>query len=619
MRRRWLAQLDRDERGFTIVETVAALGIMLTVLVSLAYAVTAGISFQRHAKDRQTANGLANQIMEQVRGLPYEAIQNGMLSTDLAGDANIASCDGGTTKKLFACTATSGSPAGTGETIVQTPSLTTTTPLVPHRSSTSPNTNVTVDGATFSWATYVSQGAASADGDDAPYRVTVQVAWTTAGVAKTVRLQSLFWSPSGCRSIETHPYAAPCQAFFYGKATVPEGTISIEPTPSTVGINNTLFDGGEVSLGGANASVQQEQVVQSLASFSLAHADVTTSGVTTTYGAAQGASSADSDPNTTSVAYQRSRCGTEVTCATATGSSPSSSAPDRITFTVPTTTTAESVATVQAATAQPCPPSNVVATPENDALSCAGASYVQPSDVAVQATIGSTTPSLGTFDVVRVAASSTTDPAPIRAISHRVASPTTNVCSPPADTDGCTTLTANRAYGTIAVAGLPSGLGTPAGWSGGFVRIENYADSATLSVGTNAPYPTTSASTPAGQLRVYDSASGTYDSYNLSSSLTGVTETYTRTVNVSGKDVTATFTLDGSQASNASSLKTSAPTSTDTTTRTEATAQVIAPVIAVRYQLSISGVGTVLDITTMVNLGTLDLDASYQAQPTEGS
>jgi hypothetical protein len=261
----------------------------------------------------------------------------------------------------------------------------------------------------------------------------------------------------------------------------------------------------------------------------------------------------------------------------------------------------------------------VVATAENDTLACAGASVVQANDVYAQATIGSTTPSLGSFDIARVGAPSTTNPAPLRAIVHRVASPTTNVCSPPANTDGCTTLSANRAFGTIAIGGLPSGLGTPTGWSGGFARIENYADSATVSVGTNAPYPTTSASTPAGQLRVYDSASGTYESFDLNSSLTGVTRSYSRTVNVSGKDVTATFTLDGSLASNSSALKTSTPTSTGTLTRTEAAAQVVAPIIVVRYELSIATVGTVMDLTVTINLGTIDMDASYQPQPTEGS
>jgi type II secretory pathway pseudopilin PulG len=606
--KRWHRRFDVDERGFTIVETVAALGIMFMLLMSLAYVVSSGLSYQRAARIRQTANGLANQVMEQIRGLPYESIQNGLRSNDIVTDANILPCSG--TYRLFACTASASSIPGTGEAVVHNSGLTTTTPLVPHVSSS------TVDGVAYEWSTYISQGAESADGDPAPYRVTVEVAWTAASGDKVVRIQSLFWSPSGCRSLETHPYAAPCQAFFYGKATVPAGTVSIEPTSTTVGLNNTSFDGGELSLGGVNASIQQEQVVQSLASFTAPHADVVTNGVTTTVGAIQGPSNADSDPNTASGAYQRVRCGTEVACAAATASSPSSASPDRMTFTLPTSTTAESAASVQAATGEPCPPSNV-ATSENDDLACAGASYVQPSDIFAQATLGGTSPNLGTFDIVRVSAPATTNPAPLRAVTHRVTNPTTNVCSPAADTDGCTTMSAYRAYGTIALGGLPPGLGTPTGWLGSYVRVTNYADSATASVGTNAPYPTTSDPAPAGELLVYNGTG--YESINMTSTLTAVTRTSSVTSAIAGTNVTATFTLDGSQAANASAVLTSAPTSSGTTTRTDATAQMVAPVIAVRYQLSIAGTGTVLDLTTTLNLGTLDLDASYAEQPEEGS
>jgi hypothetical protein len=259
----------------------------------------------------------------------------------------------------------------------------------------------------------------------------------------------------------------------------------------------------------------------------------------------------------------------------------------------------------------------VTATAENDALACSGASYVQPSDLSAQATIGSTTPNLGTFDIARVAASATTNPAPIRAISHRVVNPTTNVCSPAAATDGCTTLTAARGYGTIALGGLPTGFGTPAGWLGSYVRITNYADSATVSVGNGSPFPTTSASTPAGQLLIYNGAG--YESIDLTADLTAVTRTRSITSTISGTNVTATFTVDGTQAANASAVTVSQPTAVGTIERTEASAQIEAPIIVLRYQLSINGTGTVLDLTTTMNLGTLDLDAQYAPQPVEGS
>jgi hypothetical protein len=478
---------------------------------------------------------------------------------------------------------------------------------------------VTVDEVPYAWATYVSQAEEDGDGDAAPYRVTVVVTWTAAGQDKVLRIQSLFWSPSGCRSIATHPYAAPCQAFFYAKATVPSGAITIVPTASNpIGVHSTAFDRGELSLGGVNASIQQEQVVQSLSSFLVAHADVTTSGTTTTYGAVQGSATADSDPNTSSGTYGTVACGSGATCSTASGSSPSSAASDRITFTVPTTTTAQAVATVQAETAQSCPPATV-ATAENDVLACAAATYVQPSELSAVATIGSTTPSLGSFDIARVSAPSVTDLAPHRVLTHRVAYPATTGCSPADETDGCTTLSASRNFGTIAIGGLPAVFGTPSGWLGSFVRITDYADSVTASVGDGSPFPTTSASAPAGQLLVYDGTG--YEPLSLSGDLKGVTRTRSLSTAVGGDTVTASFTLDGSQAVNATAATTSDPSTTDPDERTEAVAQVVSPVITIRYQLAITSedTTTVLDLTTTVNLGTLDLDASYAPQPEEGS
>ncbi|MEX0651553.1 MAG: hypothetical protein WD186_05940, partial [Actinomycetota bacterium] len=291
MTRRMLARRLRSrlqgERGFTIVETMVALTIMFGMLVSLSYLVTVSLGHQRVSRIRQTGNGLANQIMEQTRGLPYASIQSGMLATDLSGDSNIdTSCSGG--PKLYACTATGASTPGTAEPIVSSAGLTTAVPLVPHRSSTSPNADVTVDGVAYSWKTYVSQAPpipATATRPEAPspYRVTVEVSWAaTGGVAAYVRLQSLFWSPAGCRSTATHPYAAPCQAFFYGQATVPQGTIVVAPTSdSGPGLNGTAFKRAVISLPGVSASVQQEQIVQSLAEFRPPSVSLTTDGATT--------------------------------------------------------------------------------------------------------------------------------------------------------------------------------------------------------------------------------------------------------------------------------------------------------------------------------------------------
>src|SRR5438874_1621308 len=83
------------ERGFTIVETVIAITIIFSSLTALAYTATIGFRAIAYGRERVTATGIADQIMENVRGLAYLKIQQGLLSTDLAGDAKIINCGSG--------------------------------------------------------------------------------------------------------------------------------------------------------------------------------------------------------------------------------------------------------------------------------------------------------------------------------------------------------------------------------------------------------------------------------------------------------------------------------------------------------------------------------------------
>ncbi len=623
MMQRRLAALN-GERGFTIVETMVAVTIMFGMLVSLAYLITVSLGHQRIARIRQTGNGLANQIMEQVRGLPYASIQSGMLSTDLTGDSNIVtSCSGGA--KLYACTASGSSIPGTGEPIVSSAGLTTAVPLVPHRSSTSPNTDVSLDGVTYAWKTYVSQApavpaTATRPESPSPYRVTVEVSWAaTGGVAAFVRLQSLFWSPAGCRSIATHPYAAPCQAFFYGKATVPQGTITIDPTVSTVGLNNSDFDQAVLSLPGVAASVQQEQIVQSLAEFKPPSASLTTDGTAASTGGAVGSVSADSDPNSGSTTYARKRCGTEVTCSVLTASSPTVSSTDRLNVSLPASTSAESSGAVNASAGSPCPPTIVNATGETDTIACAGGGYVPGGSVSSTITLGSTTPALGTFSVVDAAVPTAAALAPLWAFANRVTNPQTNGCTPGVNTDGCLALSASRTVGTIKIGGVPSTMPSPgAGWDGALVKIVGYSDSATAAVGTGAGNPTVTGPT-AGSLQYWNGTG--YTSIALTAIQAGSsTNATTVSGSIGGRTVSVTMTIDRPGSNNAATSTASAATTLPTPAgNISAGAHSTAPVIVLHYGVSIQTVGQVVDLTITVNLGELDLDATFQPTPATGS
>ena len=228
---RRLRALGTDERGFTLLETIIAITVIFGSMVVLAYAALASLNYQDVAKQRQGADAVSSKVMEEVRGLAYDKITAGLLSTDLSGDANIVSCSG--TYRFLSCTA--GSTPGSGEKIVNSPGLATTTPIVPHRSSTAPNANVTLDHITYTWSVYVTQDDSVTN---APYRVTAIVTWTkgASGGSKLVRIQSLFWSPIGCASTATHPFASPCQPFYLGNATVPNGDITVSGT-----IGDTTF------------------------------------------------------------------------------------------------------------------------------------------------------------------------------------------------------------------------------------------------------------------------------------------------------------------------------------------------------------------------------------------
>src|SRR5207247_11198162 len=100
----------RGEAGFTLIELMVAVGIMLVALLAMAYTATIGFSDIALARQRQGANGLADQAMEQIRGLPFDTIKKGLATWDVGTDANIVTC--GTLKGYKGLTPTETIPTG---------------------------------------------------------------------------------------------------------------------------------------------------------------------------------------------------------------------------------------------------------------------------------------------------------------------------------------------------------------------------------------------------------------------------------------------------------------------------------------------------------------------------
>ena len=159
------------------------------------------------ARQRQTATGLADQAMEQIRALPFDTVKLGLDNTDLQNttDPNIVKNCGGVNGEY--CYGSERIPHGTNASVV---------PLVPHQRT------VTVRAVTFTVSTYISyyQNDISTN----TFRLTVIVSWTSPEVrrATQVQVQTVVNSPAGCLSTATHPFSAPCQPFLYANAVQPQ-------------------------------------------------------------------------------------------------------------------------------------------------------------------------------------------------------------------------------------------------------------------------------------------------------------------------------------------------------------------------------------------------------------
>jgi hypothetical protein len=511
-----------------------------------------------------------------------------------------------------------GAEPGSGEKLVISPGLTTTVPLVPHRSGTAPNTNPVINNITYSWSTYVTLDDSISNPS---YRVTVVVTWTGGGSSssKLVRIQSLFWSPLGCRGTSTHPFSAPCQPFFLGNATVPNGDVSVTGT-----VQGTPFTSLEVLLMGVSTSVQQEQIASGDASTHSVQGTITDSTITSA-GGVSGSVHVDGDPNTGSGPYKRVRCGTEITCGGGTLTSPSVGGSNQVTLNVPATTYGESDSAITANAANVCPPTSVQATGESDGLPCAGAAVQQSTAMVAVFHLGGTAPVLGDANMARVGATGSNLG---WAFADRVANPApvTAGCTPAAGTNGCVAVSAGRTYGNIRLGGLPQNMSQPTS-SGNctvagnfyFLNVNSYGDSAAAATGEGTPLATASA--PSGTLYYWDQASSSCKSIALNSaSINGLNVSYSTTQNVGGTNVTTTIATVPAQTSAATVSATSTPatSSNPQPTRTDESAQVVAPVLTVHYTI-VTPTQTLVDVTEAINLGTLTLDSSYAPPPAAGS
>lgn len=570
------ARLDGDERGFGLLETVIAITIIFGSLAALAYTATIGFRYNQYARERQAGTGVADRIMEEARGLAYSKVTAGLSSTDLSSDPQILNCSG--IYYFQSCPPIAGS-----EKIVNATGLSTTVPLVPHQGT------IAVNNITYNWATYVTNNSPSTT----PYRVTVRVTWTSAAIPTApnslVQTQSYFWSPSGCVSSSTHPFAAPCQPFFFGQGLMPQGLIDVSGS-----ISGLTFSDGRLITTGDESDAQLEQVsqVQTQATQTAVRL-VDGSGTQNGGGVTTGTKAADGDPSGATPLYaSQTLAGTQATLSSAAAGS---------SFTVANgagdSGSVASVIRAGSSGAPACPPAP--ASPETDNLPCGGTKVQQSNALTATMDLSGLTPNLGSAIVAQVAqpsAASTT-------FSNRTAV---------TGQDGYLQETVSRTIGTFNFGALPANVTAPVGWTGYLFSLTGYADTATATAGTSAAAPT--ASVTGGTITYWNGSNG----YLTSSASAGGTLSIsmTRTVSISGQ--TVVVSMSGTTHPSSAPTTTSTPLGAGAITRTDTSATVGSPISGTfTYTVTING-STVVNLSIFIDFGTITAKGVYRAAPPPG-
>jgi hypothetical protein len=444
-------------------------------------------------------------------------------------------------------------------------------------------------------------------------RVTVVASWTNVerkGLLNYVQTQSLFASPGGCLSTQTHPFAAPCQPFLYGTSIGDQGSITVSGTIQ--GINLT---DASIQLPGFGSSLQVEQI-------SAVQGQAQTSGVTLSLqsqteqvlGSQIVTSASDTDPAQPKPAWETNSAAPQSTQTLSAGGGANS-----LTATLSAGDTAATTSTVSATTSPSYPCPNITGlTNMNNALPCGAATAQLLGNAGLQLGLQVLGIDLGTSTLASVAPLSCgLSTCPNRGVNYRLIAPTTGMC-PATTTDGCIHTDGARSFGAIQLGGLPSGIAGPLGWQGYLVRLNSWQDTATAESGIGSAAPAVVAPVAGtGTISfwnglgyttctVYASncppSGGNYPvtpvSLNIPVLLQTLTVTLQASIKVGGKSTTQTPT-----------------TCSGTCTRTRATATSGSPLIGdVKLKASLGG-NVLIDLTIHVDMGNLTANTTYQAAP----
>lgn len=601
---------DRCDDGFTLIEMMIAMTLITTVMIGFAGLFTGSLTQVGFARQRQVANRLVTQTIEQARALSYSAIQAGLdvgeVSTTV--DPNVSAIGGGVYRFV-----------ATGENLVAgTHAGTTPAPLSPYRRA------AVINSTNYRVSTYLTyyQGSATA------YRLTVIASWSSPlvrGVPTQVSSETVLTSSTtGCLSPQTHPFASPCQAFLYGQATSGSGQINILPGSGAGnaiagpnGAEGVPLVNAELNLTKADSSMQGEQVTALRSSAATSRASLNRIGLPASSGGDTADASATDDASASQYSAETaSQFGS--LGLSAYGSGPAANG-----LIITAGDQDEGIAMGTAvAKATPAPACiDLAAIAQLTGLPCASATVQQRNSAASPAmaaslvlSAGSSPVSMGTTQLAAVGAA----PNATASFVRRSLAPSAVYC-PTATGDGCVHAGGARSIGTVTLGGLPTALlaAAPPGWGSGagnyLIQMTGYSDAvhSESGLGTAAGQPTVAQS---GTLRYWNGTgyTSTPISWGASPPTLPTIPAVALSTTFNGQPVRVTITTHSFRAGGTRRLTTG---SLPCATSCQASAHVNSPFTAELTYVVTVAEQVVADLRLSVNLGELSAQTRYQAAP----
>ncbi len=585
----------RPDDGIGIIEVMVAITVIAFVLVALLSTLTNSLLYVSFARQSQAATSLADRTMEEVRALPFAVVANGLDPSNdptWSTDTNITSTtSGGVTTYFYA-----------GKEI-PTSSGTAVAPLVPHRHT------VQIGPTTYTVSVYPTYDQTT---PATVYLVTVLVSWANpakGGLAHSLTTQTLVYSPAGCLSTATHPFAAPCEPFLYANSTDVGGHVTVTPASSTVpAIQGIALDHASISPAQAASTAQIEQVsaVHSLAQTSGASL-LLTGGTLQTAGGSQVSASANSDPASLSSYQSVSTAPQAPASLSATGTGTN----DTLTVSTGGPDPAQANATISASINPPNYCADPGGTYETTQEPCGSSSATQSQAASMNADLwANSSLDLGNALLSSIGSGSA------RTFATRHLTSGGTYCTQTSG-DGCVHLSTARGMGAVQLAGLPANLSSsdvPAGWSGYLVQLSGFSDSVSSEAGVGAAAPSVQAS---GTISYWNGAGYTSLSVapggprNLPVAPISISDpNYENTGQALVITITPQLTTGGTAVNDPAGSGCASPC-----TRAQASATSASPILgSIAYSVTYGGT-SVADLNIGVDLGTITANATYTAAP----